>query len=323
MSKSKYHFNPQTLKYEKVIVGVRKKLLRALGFMATALVFAAVIVWGAYNFFDSPKEKQLKREIEELTDQYEVLSNRIKLSEKVLVDLQKRDDDVYRVIFEAEPLPKTMREAGFGGINRYKELLGYSNSKLMTEVSKSVDVLEKKIYVQSNSFDQVFSMAKNKMAMLASIPGIQPVKNDGRSTIASGFGYRIHPIYKTSMMHTGIDFSAPIGTPIYATGDGVVERIEFDGRGYGNHVVIRHGYGYETLYGHMSKILVRSGMKIKRGDRIGLVGSTGASTAPHCHYEVMKDGKKIDPVNFFYNDLTPQQYQMVIELASQANQSFD
>lgn len=323
MSKSKYHFNPQTLKYEKVIVGVRKKLLRALGFVATAMVFAAVIVWGAYNFFDSPKEKQLKREIEELTDQYEVLSNRIKLSEKVLVDLQKRDDDVYRVIFEAEPLPKTMREAGFGGINRYKELLGFTNSKLMTEVSKSVDVLEKKIYVQSNSFDQVFALAKNKMTMLAAIPGIQPVKNDGRSTIASGFGYRIHPIYKTSMMHTGIDFSAPIGTPIYATGDGVVERIEFDGRGYGNHVVIRHGFGYETLYGHMSKILVRSGMKIKRGDRIGLVGSTGASTAPHCHYEVMKDSKKIDPVNFFYNDLTPQQYQMVIELASQANQSFD
>lgn len=323
MAKAKYYFNPNTLKYEKVIIGVRKKIFRVIGFVASAMVFATFIVYLAYNFFDSPKEKQLKREIEKLTDQYEQLNSRIKISEKVLQDLESRDDNIYRVIFESEPVPRSMRMAGFGGVNRYKELQGYDNAGLMTNVSRQMDILEKKIYVQSKSFDEVFERAKNKSSMLAHIPGIQPVKNDGRSLLVSGFGYRIHPIYKTSMMHTGIDFSAPMGTAIYATGDGVVEQVMFDGRGYGNHVIINHGFGYSTLYGHMSKILVRRGQKIKRGDKIGLVGSTGASTAPHCHYEVIKDGKKIDPVNFFYNDLTPEQYQLVIEQARLENQSFD
>ncbi|MBK8846079.1 MAG: M23 family metallopeptidase [Bacteroidetes bacterium] len=323
MAKAKYYFNPNTLKYEKVIIGLRKKMFRVIGFIASAMVFATFIVYLAYNFFDSPKEKQLKREIEKLTDQYDQLSNRIKISERVLLDLESRDDNIYRVIFESEPVPRSMRMAGFGGVNRYKELQGFDNADLMSNVSKQMDILEKKIYVQSKSFDEVFERAKNKTSMLAHIPGIQPVKNDGRSLLVSGFGYRIHPIYKTSMMHTGIDFSAPMGTAIYATGDGVVEQVLFDGRGYGNHVIINHGFGYTTLYGHMSKILVRRGQKIKRGDKIGLVGSTGASTAPHCHYEVIKDGKKIDPVNFFYNDLTPEQYQLVIELARLENQSFD
>jgi murein DD-endopeptidase MepM/ murein hydrolase activator NlpD len=322
MARIKYHFNPHTLKYEKVIVGVRKRLLIALGWVATAIVFGALFLWIAYTHFDSPKERQMRNEIEAMKYQYDMLQKRVDLSENVLRDLENRDDHIYRVIFEADPIPRSIRQAGYGGIEKYKTLQQYDNGKLMTETSKKLERLEKQLYVQSKSFDETLELAKGKATMLASIPSIQPLSSN-TSVIGSGFGYRIHPIYKTSLMHSGIDFTSNIGVPIYATGDGTVVEVAYEGRGYGNHVIINHGYGYESLYGHMSKISVRRGQKVKRGETIGAVGNTGSSTGPHCHYEVIRNGSKINPINFFYNDLSPEQYQIVIEQASKANQSFD
>lgn len=323
MPKAKYYFNTQSLKYEKVVVPWGKRILRALGFLATAVVFSVVIVAIAYAYLDSPKEKQLKREISQLTLQYEILQQRFDDVQLVLSDLQHRDDNIYRVIFEAEPIPEPVREAGFGGADRYRSLEGMENSRLIVETTRKLDKLAKQMYVQSKSFDEIVKLAKNKSAMLSAIPAIQPIANKDLTRMASGFGYRIHPIYKTSKMHEGMDFTAPVGTEIYATGNGTVTTSEYGGRGYGNHVVINHGYGYETLYGHLSKIKVRPGQKVKRGDVIGVVGNTGTSTAPHLHYEVIKQGIKINPINFFYNDLSAEEYARMIEISSQSNQSFD
>ncbi len=323
MPKVKYYFNTHSLKYEKVIVNWRKKLLRALGFLAMATVFASIIVLFAYNFFDSPKEKQLKRDLEETTLQLEILKQRTYQVETVLKDIQERDNTIYRVIFEADPIPGTVREAGYGGIDRYNKLSDYYNADLLVDVTKRIDKLSKQLYVQSKSFDEVFDLVKNKSAMLASIPAIQPVANKDLKHMASGYGWRIHPIYKTEKFHSGMDFTAPVGTPIHATGNGVVEKVEFDGRGLGNNTIINHGYGYESVYGHMSKIIVRPGQKIVRGDLIGYVGSTGSSTGPHLHYEVRKNGEPLNPVNFYYNDLTPEEYAKMLEMSAQAGQSFD
>ena len=323
MPKAKYYFNTHSLKYEKVVIPWGKRILRVLGFLATAIVFSVVIVAIAYAYLDSPKEKQLKREISQLNLQYELLQQRFDEVGLVLSDLQHRDDNIYRVIFEAEPIPSTVREAGFGGVDRYKSLEGYESAELMVATSRKLDRLTKQLYVQSKSFDEIVELAKNKSHMLASIPAIQPVSNKDLTRRASGYGYRIHPIYKTTKMHEGMDFTAPVGTDIYAAGNGVVKVVEYDSRGYGNHVIISHGFGYETLYGHMSKIKVRPGQKLNRGDVIGVVGNTGTSTAPHLHYEVIKQGKKINPINFFYNDLTAEEYEKMIEISAQSNQSFD
>jgi murein DD-endopeptidase MepM/ murein hydrolase activator NlpD len=216
-----------------------------------------------------------------------------------------------------------VRTAGFGGVNRYKDLEGFNNAELMINSTRTMDKLYRRMYIQSKSYDEVFELVKKKAELLASIPAIQPVTKRNITRLASGFGHRIHPIYKTYMMHAGIDFTAPIGTEIYATGNGVVAKTEYNGRGYGNNVVIQHGYGYSTLYGHMSRFAVRPGQRVKRGDVIGYVGNTGSSTGPHVHYEVIKNGKKIDPINFFFNDLTAEEYEKIREQASQSNQSFD
>lgn len=323
MAKAKYYFNTHSLKYERVVVSFRRRFWRVMGWLATALVFSAAIIALAYQFLDSPKEKQLKRELSTMSLQYDILQQRMELASGVLKELQHNDDNIYRVIFEADPIPSTVRQAGYGGVNKYKALEGYDNSELMVETTKRLDRIMKQVYVQSKSFDEVFELAKNKKELLASIPGIQPIANKDLTRIASGYGYRIHPIYKTSIMHTGIDFTAPIGTEIYSTGNGVVQKVEREGRGYGNNVVINHGFGYETLYAHMSKIAVRQGQRVVRGDIIGYVGSTGSSTGPHCHYEVIKNGSKIDPINYFFNDLTSEQYEKVLEISSKYNQSFD
>ncbi len=323
MPKAKYYFNTNSLKYEKVVIPWGKRILRALGFLATAVVFSVIIVAIAYAYIDSPKEKQLKREISQLTLQYEILQQRFDQAGLVLQDLQHRDDNIYRVIFEAEPIPTSIREAGYGGIDKYKALEGTDNADLIIETTRKLDKLTKQMYVQSKSFDEIVDLAKDKSHMLASIPAIQPISNKDLTRIASGFGYRIHPIYKTTKMHEGIDFTAPTGTDIYVTGNGVVKSVDYDSRGYGNHVIVSHGFGYETLYGHMSKINVRPGQKLNRGDIIGIVGSTGASTAPHLHYEVIKQGTKINPINFFYNDLSPEEFEKMIVISSQSNQSFD
>jgi len=276
-----------------------------------------------FQFFDSPKEKILNREIETLTTQFEVVQKKLSQVELVLDDVQKRDDNIYRVIFEADPIPSSIRKAGYGGVNRYQELNGFKNSDLIIETSKKIDQITKQLYIQSKSFDDIIELAQNKADMLAALPAIQPVSNTDLSRMASGWGYRIHPIYKTRKLHTGMDFSAKTGTPIYATGDGKISKVRRSRRGYGNHVVIEHGYGYKTLYAHMTKYIVKKGQKVKRGEVIGYVGSTGTSVAPHLHYEVHKDGRKINPVNFYYNDLNPDEYEKMLEISSQNNQSFD
>ena len=241
----------------------------------------------------------------------------------MLKDIQERDNTIYRVIFEAEPIPVSIREAGYGGVDRYNKLRDYYNADLIVDVTKKVDQLSKQLYVQSKSYDEVWQLVKNKANMLSSIPAIQPVSNKDMTRVASGYGWRIHPIYKTEKLHTGMDFTAPVGTEIYATGNGTVVKVEKDGRGYGNNVIINHGYGYQTLYGHMSKFSVRPGQKVKRGDLIGSVGNTGTSTGPHLHYEVHKNGNPVNPVNFYYNDLSPEEYAKMLEISSQAGQAFD
>jgi murein DD-endopeptidase MepM/ murein hydrolase activator NlpD len=323
MSNFNYKFNTKSLTYEKVTVTIRKRIWQALSYLATGLVFASVTIFFAYNYFDSPKEKQLEREISELTLQYEFLNNRMGQVTEVLADIEERDNNIYRTIFEAEPIPASIRQAGYGGVDRYKELQGYNNTELMVETSKRLDRVSKQLYIQSKSFDEVVNLVKNKAQLLASIPAIQPISNNDLRHQPSGFGWRTHPIYKTAEFHPGMDFAATQGTEIYATGDGIIERADDMAQGYGNHVVINHNYGYKTLYGHMVRFVVKPGQAVKRGQLIGFVGSTGLSTAPHVHYEVIKSGTKMNPVNYYYNDLTPEQYQKLIELSSQSSQSFD
>lgn len=294
-----------------------------LSFLLTGVVFGSFFFFLAYTYIDSPKEKELKRENKKLQMKFEFLSKKLDEVSAVLNDIGERDDNIYRVIFEAEPISSSIRNAGFGGVNRYKELEGYRSSELMRESSKKMDKILKQLYIQSKSFDEVMDMAMKKKELLASIPAIQPVSNKDLKRMASGFGYRIDPHYKTRAFHAGMDFTAPRGTPIYATGNGVVERADDSAEGYGNHVRIDHGYGYLTLYAHMSKMLVRPGQRVKRGDIIGLVGNTGKSVGPHCHYEVRKHGEPLNPVNFYFNDLTPEQYEEMVRLANAANQSLD
>ncbi len=324
MPKVRYKYNPNTLNYEKVKITFADRLKQVGSYLVLGLFFASVILLFAYTFFDSPKEKMLQRENAFLRNQFELLNNDLQRVEKVLADIENRDDNIYRTIFEAEPIPESVRQVGVGGVNRYNYLSGFDVSDLVVDTRYQLDRLEKRLYIQSKSYDEVIELAKNKEKMLASIPAIQPVSNNELKRMASGFGNRIHPLYKVWKMHWGMDFSAPIGTEIYATGDGVVKETKpRNSRGYGKYVVIEHGFGYETLYAHMSKINVRKGQKVKRGEIIGLVGNTGSSSAPHLHYEVFKDGKKINPINFFFNDLTPDEYDRMIEMASHANQSFD
>jgi murein DD-endopeptidase MepM/ murein hydrolase activator NlpD len=323
MSKINYKFNSKSLSFEKITVPVRKRVWKVISYLATGLVFATITIILAYKYLDSPKEKQLKRENAEMAVQFELLNGRLDEITKVLADIQERDNNVYRTIFEAEPIPASIRQAGFGGVDRYKELQGYDNSELLIETSKRLDRISKQLYIQSKSFDEVAALVKGKEKLLASIPAIQPISNKDLRHQPSGFGWRTHPIYKTAEFHPGMDFAAAQGTEIYATGDGTVERADALAQGYGNHVVINHGYGYKTLYGHMNSMVVRAGQQVKRGQLIGYVGSTGLSTAPHVHYEVVKAGEKMNPINYYYNDLTPEQYQKLIELSSQSSQSFD
>lgn len=323
MKKVKYYYNTHTLRYEKLVDSFRSKLIRVIGFLSATGVFAFIIVYLAYTYLDSPKEKNMKSELAQMQIQYDLLNKKLDDVNDVISDLEDRDDNIYRVIFEADPIPESVREAGIGGTNRYADLENYNNSELMISTAKKIDKIRSKLYIQSKSYDQLATLIKSKEELLASIPAIQPVSNKKLKHIASGFGMRVDPIYKVPVVHEGIDFSAPVGTPIYATGNGTVTSVDYGNNGYGNHLVINHGYGYQTLYGHMSKIKVKRGQQVKRGDVIGYVGNTGKSTGPHCHYEVIRNGKKINPINFFYNDLTPAEYQKVLELAEQNGQSLD
>ena len=323
MAKAKYRYNPHTLSYDKIELTLRRKVLKSLTFLGAGLVIGVIIYGITYSFIDSPKEKQLKRENAQMLAQYNILNKKLDQLGVVLEDVQHRDDNIYRVIFEAEPIDKSIRTAGFGGINRYKELEGYNDSELIIKTAEKIDKLSKQLYIQSKSFDDVFEMAKKKEEMLAAIPAIQPVASNDLKRIASGYGYRIDPQYKVRKMHHGMDFTAKTGTPIYATGNGKVIRADRKSSGYGNHVRIDHGYGYVTLYAHMNKMNVKEGQNVKRGDVIGYVGNTGKSFGPHCHYEVRKNGEPINPVNFYFNDLTPEQYAKMVDISSSPMQSMD
>ena len=323
MAKVKYYYDADTLSYRKINRD-KKNIYKKISFLVLALVLVAFFGFiGFSQFLMSPNERAQKRELDNLKLHFELLSKRIEESSNVLTDLQERDNTIYRVYFEANPIPEEQRKAGFGGVNRYQFLEGFDKSSMIKKATKDIDVLSKQLVVQSKSLDEIVQLAKNKEEMLASIPAIQPVANKELKRMASGYGYRIHPIYKTRKYHYGMDFSAPKGTPIYATGNGVVTKASRSRIGLGNHVKINHGYGYVTVYGHMERFIVRKNQKVKRGDLIGYIGTSGTSTAPHLHYEVHKDKIKMNPVYYYFNDLTPEEYDRMLELASRENQSLD
>ena len=324
MSKVKYRFNSKSLTYEKVKTSFKVGFLYVLSYLVTGIVFATITIILSRQFLPSPSEKKQNRELEVLKLQYELLDTKMNLAEKVLYDLEDRDDNIYRAIFESEPLPKTIRYGGSGGSDKYSVFDDFENADLLKSSTEKLDKITKQIYIQSKSFDEVVKLAKNKEKLLASIPAIMPINHKNLlHAITSGFGWRTHPIYKTQEFHPGMDFAAELGTPIYASGDGLVETADNKAQGYGNHVVINHGFGYQTLYGHMSKIAVYANQKVIRGQLIGYVGSTGLSTAPHLHYEVIKNNEKLNPINYYYNDLSPQEYQMLIDGSKKSTQSFD
>jgi murein DD-endopeptidase MepM/ murein hydrolase activator NlpD len=323
MKKIKYFYNTHTLRYEKLITPLRVKLLRIFGFIAAALVTSVIISYFAFQFVGSPHEKLLRAENERLKNRYQGLNKRVADLQLKMAELEKRDNNVYRSIFEAAPIPDSARARA---LERQKEVAiveSMEDDELVRSIQASLRNLSNRVEAQKKSYETLNKLIANKEQLLAATPAIQPVSNEDINRVASGFGYRIDPIYKTVKMHAGLDFSAPQGTPIYATADGVVKQAGFSGGGYGNHVVINHGYGYETLYGHMVRVKARRGQRVKRGEVVGYVGSTGKSTGPHLHYEVHKNGRKLDPVYFFYNDLTPEQFDELLTRAQASNQSFD
>jgi murein DD-endopeptidase MepM/ murein hydrolase activator NlpD len=323
MKKIKYYYNTHTLRYEKLETPLRVKLLRVFGFIAAALVTAAIISLLAFRFIGSPNEKLLRAENERMKDRYRELSKETKKIEQQMKELEDRDNEVYRSIFEATPIPDSARLKDLEKEQQITKVEGMEQNDLINSIVTSLNHMSSRINVQKASYKDLGGMVKDKEKLLAATPAIQPVSNADLKRIASGFGYRIDPVYKTVKLHPGLDFAAPAGTPIYATADGTVEFAGNRGDGYGNNVIINHGYGYKTLFGHMFRIKARGGQRVKRGEVIGWVGSTGKSTGPHCHYEVIKNGNKIDPIYFFYNDLTPEQFDRLLKLAAAANQSFD
>jgi len=323
MKKIKYYYNTNTLRYEKLEVPLRVKLLRIFGFIAAALVTAALISYFAFQFIGSPNEKILQLQNERLKDRYTSLNEKARGLAKQMEELEKRDNSVYRAIFEANPIPDSARAKAMEAAKEIATVEGMANNELFNSIFNTLNLLNNRIKAQNDSYSQIDELIKNKAQILSHTPAIQPVANKDLNRIASGFGYRIDPVYKTVKMHAGLDFAAPQGTPIYATANGTVSISGNKGNGYGNHVIINHGYGYQTLYGHMVKVKANAGQKVSRGEVIGWVGSTGKSTGPHCHYEVHKNGNKIDPVYFFYNDLTPEQFDRLLKQAAASNQSFD
>ena len=323
MKKIKYYYNTNTLRYEKLETPLRLKLLRVFGFIAAALVTALLISYLAFRFIGSPGEKLLRIENERMKDRYKDLTAQLGSLQAQMRELEKRDNDVYRTIFEADPIPDSARAKDLEKQIEFATIESMDNNELLSSINSSLNNLSSRIKTQQASYIEVMGLINNKELLLAHTPAIQPVSNKDLDRIASGFGYRIDPIYKTVKLHPGLDFTAPAGTPIYATADGTVETAEFGEGGYGNHVIINHGFGYKTLYGHMLRMKARPGKKVIRGEVIGYVGSTGKSTGPHLHYEVIRRGQKIDPVYFFYNDLTPEQFDRLLKKASVGNQSFD
>ena len=323
MAQTRYTFNTKTLAYEKHRRTLGQKIFRFVLFLTSTLAFSVVLIFLVYTFLGSPKERVLQREIAQYELQYQITNDRLAQMQNLMDELADKDDDIYRVIFEADPIPRSVRQAGYGGVDRYAKLEGYSNSELLIQTAKKLDNIASQVYVQSKSFDEVFELARNKEKMLASIPAIQPVSNVDLKRLSSYYGYRPDPIYKVKKFHAGVDFSAPQGTPIYATGEGVVVKTKRSRRGYGNTIEIDHGYGYNTFYAHIKEIKVKRGEKVKRGQIIATVGNTGKSTAPHLHYEVRKNNRTVNPIYYFFNDLSPNEYETLLDLSKLPNQSLD
>jgi len=323
MSKVKYYYDSETLSYRKIERRKRTTLKYMFVFSLASALFGFIFVFIASQFVESPKERELKHELQNAQLQFELLNKKMDEAQIVLANVEERDNAIYRLYFGANPIPEEQRKAGFGGINRYKNLEGFDNSNLIIESNKRIDILQKQIVVQSKSLDEIAKLAEEKEKLLAAIPAIQPVNNEDLTRMASGFGMRSDPFTKVRKKHWGMDFTAPKGTPVYATGDGVVKRADGSASGYGKHIRIDHGFGYLSLYAHLYKYNVRRNQKVKRGDLIGFVGSTGRSEAPHLHYEVFKDKVRINPINFYYGSLSAEEFSKLLEKASLENQSLD
>lgn len=302
---------------------LRVNLLRIFGFIAASLVTAALIVWIGFKYIGSPNEKILRQQLSDYEDNYELVNKRLSKLQELMTELEKRDNQVYRSIFEADPIPDSARAKTFEKSKEIILIQQMGDNELVNSISEQLNNMLARASFQVKSYKEIDQMVRDKQKLLSSIPAIQPVSNKDLKQIASGFGYRIDPVYKVTKFHAGLDFAAPQGTPIYATADGRVRSSGMDNGGYGNHVIIDHGYGYETLYGHMVRIKVRAGNSVKRGELIGWVGNTGKSTGPHCHYEVHRKGTPVDPIYFFYNDLTPAQFDRMVKMAAASNQSLD
>lgn len=323
MSKVKFRYNPDTLSYDKIETGFKYYFSRVILHFLFGAVLGLIFFFAYSGLIESPKEKRLGRELSRVKTQYEIMGKDLNLFSAVLKDIQRRDENIYRVIYQADSIPNSIRMAGFGGVNRYEALEDLDNAKLIIETAKKLDVIVKQAYVQSKSFDEIISLAKSNEELWKATPAIMPISNKDLKRTASGWGYRIHPIYKTRKFHSGMDFSAPMGTDVYATGDGVISKLTREVTGYGNRIEIDHGFGYVTMYAHMQGFNVRKGQKVKRGDVIGFVGNSGTSTAPHLHYEVHVKKKKVNPSHYYFNDLTAKEYEEMIRISSNSNQTFD
>jgi murein DD-endopeptidase MepM/ murein hydrolase activator NlpD len=323
MKKIKYYYNTHTLRFEKLETPLRVRLLQVFGFIAASIVTGLIIIFIAFKYIDSPKEKLLRQENNDMHESYSLLRERVNQLEMQMDELENRDNSVYRSIFEAEPIPDSARVKDMEAKNEVKLVQRMGETELVKSMTSQLNNLSLRLAYQDQSYVEIADMVKNKAKLINAIPSIQPVSNKNLNRIASGFGYRIDPVYKDRRPHQGLDFTAPQGTPIYATADGTVKDVGFTTSGFGNRVVINHGYGYETLYGHMYRFKARVGQKVKRGEVIGYVGNTGKSTGPHCHYEVHRGGRPVDPIFYFYNDLTPAQFDRILKIAAAGNQSFD
>ncbi|WP_445381315.1 M23 family metallopeptidase [Robiginitalea sp. IMCC43444] len=325
MTKVKYYYDPDTLSYRKIEPKKSRKYRNIFLFVLGAALFGflGLIFLLNTNLLNTPKELALQRELNNYELRFELLNRKMNQMEQVLTNIEDRDNNIYRLYFEANPIPEEQRRAGFGGVNRYKDLEGFNNSEMIISTTRRMEIIQKQMVIQSKSLDEITKLAEEKEKLLAAIPAIQPVNNEELTRMASGYGWRSDPFTKARKMHWGMDFTAPRGVPVYATGDGKVIRADNNASGYGKHIRVDHGYGYMTLYAHLSRYNVKRGQQVKRGDLIGFVGSTGRSEAPHLHYEVWKDGDRINPINFYYGSLTAEEFENMLKTASQENQSLD
>lgn len=323
MSKTKYRFDPESLVYNRIVLSGKQKAIRLIKQLVAVGAISTVLIMGLSLFFDTPGELRQKRENKMLLEQYNNLNKKLDQITNSMEKIEERDDNIYRLIFGIDPISDEKRKAGAGGTNQYEEFENLSEGELVIETSKKIDALRRQMAIQSLSFNEVIQLAKKQEEYLIALPSISPIADKDLTRFASGYGYRIHPIYRTRKMHTGIDLTAPTGTSVFATGNGVVVEAEYSPDGYGKRVLVDHGFGFKTLYAHLHDIRVRKGQKIRRGEIVGTVGNTGRSTAPHLHYEVRRNNHTENPVNYYFNDLTPEQYEEVILVSSRMNMSFD